>query len=73
MKKLMIAAAIVCAAVIGNAANMYWGNGSYSIDNWLGNEEVDENVGGPMYKGGDNVPLPRNDWLRSWYWIYGAR
>ena len=52
MKKLMIAAAIVCAAVIGNAANMYWGNGSYSIDNWLGNEEVDENVGGPMYKGG---------------------
>ena len=52
MKKLMIAAAIVCAAVAGNAASMYWGNGAYSIDNPTGTELIDENVGGPMYKGG---------------------
>ena len=52
MKKLMIAAAIVCAAVAGNAASMYWGNGAYSIDNPTGTEPIDENVGGPMYKGG---------------------
>ena len=52
MKKLMIAAAIVCAAAFAQAANYTWGNASYSIDNWAGNAPVDEDLGAPMYKGG---------------------
>ena len=48
----MIAAAIVCAAVVGNASNFMWGNDSYSIDNWTGNAAVDPDLEAPMYKGG---------------------
>ena len=52
MKKLMIAAAIVCAAAFAQAANFTWGNGSYSIDNWNGDAELDPALEAPMYKGG---------------------
>ena len=52
MKKLMIAAAIVCAAACSQAASFTWGNGSYSIDNWAGNAYVDGELGAPMYKAG---------------------
>ena len=52
MKKLMIAAAIVCAAVAGNAANFMWGNDSYSIDNWNGNQPMNPDLDAPMYDGG---------------------
>ena len=52
MKKLMIAAAIVCAAVAANAANFMWGNDSYSIDNWNGNQPKNPDLEAPMYEGG---------------------
>ena len=52
MKKLIIAAAIVCATVVGNAASFTWGNGSYSINNASGTEPIDGDLGAPMYKGG---------------------
>ena len=52
MKKLMIAAAIVCAAACSQATSFTWGNGSYSIDNWAGTAPVDEDLGAPMYKDG---------------------
>ena len=52
MKKLMIAAAFVCAAVAGNAANFMWGNDSYSIDNWNGNQPMNPDLEAPMYDGG---------------------
>ena len=52
MKKLMIAAAIVCAAACLHAASFTWGNSSYSIDNWSGNAPIDADLGEPMYKDG---------------------
>ena len=52
MKKLMIAAAIVCAAACSQATSFIWGNGSYDINNWAGNAPVDEELGAPMYKTG---------------------
>ena len=50
MKKLMIAAAIVCAAAFVQAANVNWGNGSYSIDNPTGTEPIDVALSAPMFK-----------------------
>lgn len=52
MKKLIIAAAIVCAAACSQASSFTWGNGSYSIDNWAGNAPIDADLGTPMYKAG---------------------
>ena len=52
MKKLIIAAAIVCAAACSHATSYLWGNASYSIDNWAGNAPVDADLGAPMYKAG---------------------
>ena len=52
MKKLMIAAAIVCAAACSQATSFVWGNGSYEIDNWAGNAPIDGDLGVPMYKDG---------------------
>lgn len=52
MKKLMIAAAIVCAAACSQATSFTWGNASYEIDNWAGNAPVDGDLGVPMYKDG---------------------
>ena len=48
----MIAAAIVCAAAFAQAANYTWGNGSYSIDNWNGNQPINPDLDAPMYEGG---------------------
>ena len=42
MKKLMIAAAIVCAAAVGNAANCVWGFTSDAIQGAIGATYVDE-------------------------------
>ena len=52
MKKLMIAAAIVCAAAFAQAANYNWGNGSYSIDNWNGNQPMNPDLEAPMFDSG---------------------
>ena len=52
MKKLMIAAAIVCAAAFAQAANFTWGNNSYSIDNWNGNQAINPDLDAPMYESG---------------------
>lgn len=52
MKKLMIAAAIVCAAVCSQAASYAWGNASYDINNWTGDAAEDPDLGVPMYKDG---------------------
>ena len=52
MKKLMIAAAIVCAAACSQATSFTWGNSSYEIDNWAGNAPIDGDLGAPMYKDG---------------------
>ena len=52
MKKLMIAAAIVCAAAMSQAAYYSWGNDSLSIDNWTGTEPINPDVEGPLYSGG---------------------
>ena len=52
MKKLMIAAAIVCAAACSQAANFTWGNASLSIDNPTGTEPINPDVEGPLYTGG---------------------
>lgn len=52
MKKLMIIAAIVCAATFAHATSYTWGNGSFSIDNWTGNAAIDPDLEASMYKGG---------------------
>ena len=52
MKKLMIAAAIVCAAIAGNATSFMWGNGSGSINNAAGTADIDPDLSAPMYKDG---------------------
>ena len=52
MKKLMIAAAIVCAAAFAHATSYTWGNDSFSIDNWTGDAAIDPDLEAPMYKGG---------------------
>ena len=48
----MIAAAIVCAAIAGNATSFMWGNGSASIDNATGTAPIDPDLSAPMYKNG---------------------
>ena len=51
MKKLIVAAAIVCAAACSQAASFVWGNFSHEIDNWAGNAPI-VNWGNPMYEDG---------------------
>ena len=49
MKKLMIAAAIVCAAVMSQAAVMNWGTWGYSLDGGTTGNEVWEGNTGAAY------------------------
>ena len=52
MKKILTAVAITFAAVCTYGANFTWGNGSYSIDNWKGDQAVNPDLEAPMYEGG---------------------
>ena len=44
MKKILTAVAITFAAVCTYGANFTWGNGSYSIDNWKGDQAVNPDL-----------------------------
>ena len=46
MKKLIVAAAIVCAAACSQAASFVWGNFTHSISNWEGSSNYKD---GMMY------------------------
>ena len=52
MKKILTAVAITFAAVCTYGANFTWGNASYSIDNWKGDQAANPDLGAPMYEGG---------------------
>ena len=52
MKKILTAVAITFAAVCTYGANFTWGNASYSIDNWNGNQATNPDLEAPMYEGG---------------------
>ena len=49
MKKLMIAAAIVCAAAISQAASLNWATWGYSLDGGTKGDEVWEGNTGAAY------------------------